>query len=987
MSRAAWSEAPPANIGPPPRRVRPPVVETIAGWSARYRKTAVFGWLALVAVAYLIGQLLGSPSPQQNDLGQAGQAEQTLQHLGVTTPTTEAVLIQARTPGRTFATDPAMRQAVSQVTAALSRRPDAAAGINSPLRPGGQALVSANGRSALVTFTVPGPAADVTNAVTPALDAVANVQAGHPDLLVAEGGDASLGQAVNNQISSDLDKATETSLPLTLILLVGVFGTLAAAGIPVLLALTSALTATWLLAIPGHWLPVGSETSTVVLLVGMAVGIDYSLFFLRRQREERSRGAESQQAITTAARTSGRAILVSGMTVMTALAGLFLTGYALFTGMAIGAIVVVGIAVTGSLTVLPALLSWLGDRVEAGRIPFLGRRRAAAPSKAWSTLVRRVVRRPLLWGGAATVVMLAIAAPALGMRLAYPAIDAPADLPVVSTIEAIQAAFPQSPAPAEVVVTGQHLTGPVVTGAISKLESLAAKGGPIRKPVTVISVADGRALIVSVPLAGNGGDTASYTALDALRDHILPRTFGGTGVSYAVAGDTAANHDNASQLSARTPLVLAVVAAVAFCLLLLCFRSVVLPLVSIALNFLSVTAAYGLITYVFQDGRLQGLLGYASSGAITPWVPLFLFTFLFGISMDYHVFILSRIRELRQRGETTVGAVTAGIASSAGVVSSAALIMVAVFSIFIGMGQVELKMLGVGLTAAILLDATIVRGVLLPAAMTLLGDRCWYLPRWLSWLPGRTPASSGTTTTSGRPTGTPHQGEVMNETVTTNAATGLQPRTGNWATRGIVAAGRGIALIGLTLAGLVLWIVLAIAVTLAPLGIGLPAIPVTVRAIRRLETRVRRLAGDWCGAAIGDPYQPEPARREGQPLPGFWARFGFLIADPATWRDLVWITVDTLVGWLLVLTPAGLIAWGLFGIVMPAVWHPIAAAHGNNWYAFIHVTTASTAWLSVALGIAFIALGLLTAPWLLRRYGALAQSLLAPTRTNYREVT
>ena len=986
MSRAAWSEAPPTNIGPPPRRVRAPVVETIAGWSARYRKTAVFGWLALVAVAYLIGQLLGSPSLQQNDLGQAGQAEQTLQHLGVTTPTTEAVLIQARTPGQAFATDPAMRQAISQLTAALSRLPNAAAGINSPLRPGGQALVSANGRSALVTFSVPGPAANVTTAVTPALSAVAKVQASHPGLLVAEAGDASLGQAVNNQISSDFGRATETSVPLTLILLVGVFGTLVAAGIPVLLALTSALTATWLLAIPGHWLPVGSETSTVVLLVGMAVGIDYSLFFVRRQREERARGAEPHEAIASAARTSGRAIVVSGMTVMTALAGLFLTGYALFTGMAIGAIVVVGIAVTGSLTVLPALLSWLGDRVEAGRIPFLGRRRAAAPSKAWSTLVRQVVRRPLLGGGAATIVMLAIAAPALGMRLAYPAIDAPQNLPVVSTVEAIQAAFPQSPAPAEVVITGQRLTGPAVTSAISRLESLAAAGGPIRPPVTATSVADGRALIVSVPLAGNGGDSASYTALEALREQILPQAFGGTGVSYAVAGDTAANHDNASQLSARTPLVLAVVAAVAFCLLLLSFRSLVLPLVSIALNFLSVTAAYGLITFVFQDGRLQGLLGYASSRPITPWVPLFLFTFLFGISMDYHVFILSRIRELRQRGETTAGAVTAGIASSAGVVSSAALIMVAVFSIFIGMGQVELKMLGVGLTAAILLDATIVRGVLLPAAMTLLGDRCWYLPRWLSWLPGRTPASSGTTK-SGRPAGAPHQGEVMNETITTNAVTAVQPRTGNWAARGAVAAGRGIALTGLTLAGLVLWAVFATAVTLAPLGIGLPAIPVTVRAIRRLETRVRRLAGDWCGAAIGDPYQPEPARREGQPAPGFWARFGLLISDPATWRDLVWITVDTLVGWLLILTPAGLIAWGLFGVIMPAVWHPIVAAHGNNWYAFIHVTTASTAWLSVALGIAFIALGLLTAPWLLRRYGVLAQSLLAPTRTNYREVT
>jgi hypothetical protein len=422
--------------------------------------------------------------------------------------------------------------------------------------------------------------------------------------------------------------------------------------------------------------------------------------------------------------------------------------------------------------------------------------------------------------------------------------------------------------------------------------------------------------------------------------------------------------------------VLAVVAAVAFCLLLLSFRSVVLPLVSIALNFLSVAAAYGLITVIFQDGRLQGLLGYASSGAITPWVPLLEFTFLFGISMDYHVFIVSRIGESRRRGETTAGAVTTGIASSAGVVSSAALIMVAVFSIFIGMGQVELKMLGVGLAAAIALDATIVRGVLLPAAMTLLGDRCWYLPRWLSWLPGRASADPGPTKSEATALAA---GPDRGGNWATASAAG-PGRGGNWATRGAVAAGRGIALVGLTLVGLGLWLAFATAVTLAPVGIGVPAIPVMVRAIRRLETRVRRLSGDWCGVAIGDPYRREPARRDGQ-APSFWARFGFLMGDPATWRDLVWITVDTLVGWLLALAPAGLIAWGLFGVIMPAVWHPIVAAHGNNWYAFIHVTTASTAWLSVALGIAFIALGLLTAPWLLRRYGVLAQSLLAPTRT------
>jgi RND superfamily putative drug exporter len=726
-SQSAPSYEPaPVDVTPPLRQARPPAVEALAGWSARHRKAAVFGWLALVAMAYLIGQLLGSPSRPQNDLGQAGQAEQTLQNLGVTAPTTEAVLIQARTPGQTFATDPAMRQAASQVQAALSRLPGAAAGISQP-------LVSRDGRSALVTFHVPGPAADVTTAVTPALDAVANVQASHPGLLVAEGGDASLGQAVNNQISADFGKATETSLPVTVILLACVFGTLAAAGIPVLLALTSALTAIWLLAIPGHWLPVGSETSTVVLLIGMAVGVDYSLFFLRRQREERARGEAPRQAIAIAARTSGQSIVVSGLTVMIALAGLFLTGFSLFSGMAIGAITVVGIAVAGSLTVLPALLSWLGDRVDRGRIPFIGRRRTSAgPSRAWAALVRKVVRRPIVWGGAATIVMLAIAAPALGIRLAYPAIDAPSDLPVVSTIKAIQAAFPQSPAPAEVVVTGQprHLTSPAVTGAIASIDRLAAAGGgPIREPVTATSVAGGRALIISVPLAGNGGGSTSDRALAALRDRILPETLGKAGVTYAVTGDTAGNSDNATQLSARTPLVLAVVAAVAFCLLLLAFRSLVLPLVSIGLNFLSVAAAYGLITFLFQDGRLQGPLGYTSFGAITPWVPLFLFTFLFGISMDYHVFILSRVRELRRGGQTTASAVTSGIAGSAGVVSSAALIMVAVFSIFIGMGQVELKMLGVGLAAAVLLDATVVRGILLPAVMTLLGDRCWYLPR------------------------------------------------------------------------------------------------------------------------------------------------------------------------------------------------------------------------------------------------------------------
>jgi RND superfamily putative drug exporter len=423
---------------------------------------------------------------------------------------------------------------------------------------------------------------------------------------------------------------------------------------------------------------------------------------------------------------------------MIALSGLFLIGVAQFTGIAFGAIAVVGVAVIGSLTFVPAMLSWLGPWADRARIPFLGRRRTAAkPSRLWAALVRRVVRRPLLWGGVAAVAMLALAAPALGMRLAYPENDVPNNVPIVATYDRIQQAFPQAPSPAQVVVTGTGLSGPAVRNAITALQARASANGPIREPVTTARVAGGRALIVNVTLAGNGTDTASNDALLTLRDRALPATLGRVhGISYAVTGNTASSYDDTRQIDTRYPLVFAVVAALAFVLLLVAFRSVTLPLVSIGLNLLSVGAAYGLVTLVFQDGRLQGPLDYTSFGAITPWVPLFLFVFLFGLSMDYHVFILSRIREIRLGGASTKDAVTRGIASSAGVVTGAAVIMVAVFSIFASLHLFELKMLGIGLPAAVLIDATVVRGVLVPAAMSLLGDRCWYLPRWLRWLPG-----------------------------------------------------------------------------------------------------------------------------------------------------------------------------------------------------------------------------------------------------------
>ena len=726
-----------------PHRSRAPVVERIAGWSARHHKAAVLGWLVLVAAVFVAGHLLPAKNIPSYDAGQSGVAEQTLDRLGVTSPPAESVLIQQRgsgRPGTTFVTDPAMRAAVRQVTAALARLPRSARDIASPLVPGHASLVSADGRSALVTFTVPGKVNNEDQAVAPALRAVAAVAARHPGLLVAEAGDASSDRAGSAVVSHDFRQAEVTSVPVTLVLLAVVFGALIAAGIPLLLAATAVITAVSLLAIPGQWLPVGSSTSEVVLIIGMAVGIDYSLFYLRREREERARGAGTMEALRRAAGTSGRAIVVSGLTVMIALGGLFLTGYSVFTGVAIGTIVVVGVAVAGSLTVLPALLSWLGPWADRARIPFLGRRRTAArPSRLWAGLARRVVRYPASWGIVAGLVMLALAAPALGLRLGSPPDGGlSAKVPVVATLNRIDRAFPSRPAPAQIVVTGHDLGSPAVRRALSALQADASAHGPVRPPVTVAPAAGGRALLVTVPLAGNGVNAVSDQALVALREQVLPGTLGRvSGISYAVAGNTAANHDDIGVLRGRTPLVLAVVAVLAFVLLLVAFRSVAIPLVSISLNLLSVAAAYGLLTLVFTDGHVARSLGLISYGAIVPWVPLFMFVFLFGLSMDYHVFILSRIAELRRRGASTADAVVGGVASSAGVVTSAAVIMVAVFSIFATLSLVSLQMLGVGLGAAVLLDATVVRGILLPACLALLGERSWYLPRWLRWLPGR----------------------------------------------------------------------------------------------------------------------------------------------------------------------------------------------------------------------------------------------------------
>ncbi|MGD9737717.1 MAG: MMPL family transporter, partial [Solirubrobacterales bacterium] len=426
--------------------------------------------------------------------------------------------------------------------------------------------------------------------------------------------------------------------------------------------------------------------------------------------------------------------LVSGFTVMVAMAGMYIAGDRTFATFATGTILVVAVAMIGSLTVLPALLAWLGDRVEKGRVPLLNRLKRRSGGRFWPALVDRVLRHPKLAGGAALAFLVALAIPALSLHTASTGADGlPKGMPIVKSYDRLQAAFPGGQDPAQVAIAAADVTAPPVARAIAGLRAEVDSDRHHFGGATALRVSDDEQVAeLRVPLRGEGTDARSEAALEALRGELIPRTVGALpGVEVAVGGETAGSKDFNDLLAERVPFVFAFVLGAAFLLMLFSFRSLVIPLTAIALNLLSVGAAYGLVVWIFQDGHFEGLLGFTSTGAITAWLPLFLFVVLFGLSMDYHVFILTRIREAYDRGMSTEEAVAHGLKTTAGVVTSAAAVMVAVFAIFATLSFLDFKQMGVGLAAAILIDATVIRGILLPATMKLLGERNWYLPRWL----------------------------------------------------------------------------------------------------------------------------------------------------------------------------------------------------------------------------------------------------------------
>ena len=709
-------------------------------WSAQHRKKAIWGWLVLVFLAFAIGGAVGTKTQDaaQSGVGESGSAERTIDNA-FPKHQVEQVLIQSDS---STATDPSFRGVVNNTQRRLEAVPYTQA-FESPYAPGNSGQVSADGHSALIRFEIAGDDTQAQDRVGAALDATSAAQAASPGFAVEEVGDASVAKQLNDSISSDFKQAFVTSLPITLLILLIAFGALVAAAVPLILALTAVLATIGLVGVLSHLSPVDQSINEVILLIGLAVGVDYSMFYLRREREERESGRTEEASLAVAAATSGRAVLVSGLTVMLAMAGMYLGGAPTFTSFATGTIIVVAVAVVGSLTVLPALLAWLGDRIEKGGVPIVKNQPwNAGESTVWSRILNPVLRHPAISAVTATGLLLVLAIPTLHIHTATGGVDTlPQDLSVIKTYNKVQAAFPGGPIPALVAVSADDVTTPQVSGAVKDLQKQAAASPSFGQPITTLISPDRTVEEVDIPLAGDGSDSKSRAALTELRDQLIPATIGQVPTATAeVGGFTADSQDFNETLKSHVFLVFAFVLSAAFLLLLVTFRSIVIPIKAIVLNLLSVGAAYGVLVWIFQEGHLESLLGFQSNGAIVAWMPLFLFVVLFGLSMDYHVFILTRIREAYDRGRSTEDAVTHGIKTTAGVVTSAAVVMISVFAIFATLSLLIFKELGVGLAVAVLIDATIIRGVLLPATMKLLGDWNWYLPKWLEWMPRVGPA-------------------------------------------------------------------------------------------------------------------------------------------------------------------------------------------------------------------------------------------------------
>ncbi len=690
-----------------------------ATWSATHPWQAIALWFAFVAAAVVIAIAVPTLSTTDADhrQGESGRAEQLSDQGRFPFANSENALITA-TGGGALSAATAQRAAgfaAQQLTARLSTTP----GVTTVAPP-----VWSPDRSALLLSWSLGEGVDDATAMQAAVRAV---QQQHPGLSIREAGDITVDEAIDQRVADDLGSAETISLPLTLILMLLAFGALVAAGIPVLLAGTSVAATIGLSAPISHLIHAEPTVTSMIVLIGMAVGVDYSLFYLKRERAERVAGRTTLDAVEIAAQTSGHSILVSGGAVIISMTGLFIMGGATFNSLAAGSIVVVAVAVLGSITVLPALLVTLGPWVDRPRVPLLWRLNRRIGSGGISgRIMRPVFRHPKSALVASALVVAALAVPALGMRTHTADLNTlPPTISEVTTLKQISAEFPGEGPTAKVVVRSAD------AGAAARaLASLREKALATRKFTASGEVARSREIsVLTLAMPYPESDPRIDTALRDLRTDLIPATLEGHVADYAVGGDAAESLDAADRQHERLPIVLGFVLILTMMMMLAAFRSVPIAVASTVLNLASVGAAFGIVTLVFQHGVAASWLGVASPGFLIDWLPLFIMVLLIGLSMDYHVFVVGRIRELVCSGQPTRIAVENGLGETAGVVTSAAAVMVSVFAVFATLSMVEMQMMGIGLSAAILLDATVVRLVMLPAILVLLGERAWWPAR------------------------------------------------------------------------------------------------------------------------------------------------------------------------------------------------------------------------------------------------------------------
>jgi putative drug exporter of the RND superfamily len=727
--------------------------KTLARVSARRPWTIVGIWVfvivaSIAAIGVLLSGALTTDVSLTND-PESQRAESLLEdNLRGPEPTNEVVIVRSNS---VTVDDPQFRQVVEGVYGKISALgPGIIAKGTNFYQSNDPSLVSADRHTTILPFVMAGDHEEAQDRIDPVLKIV-NEADGAQGLHVLITGGASMSDELQTQAQHDLETGESIGIPIALIVLVIVFGSLIAAGVPLVLGILAIVVAVGISALIGQAFQLSFFITNVITMMGLAVGIDYSLFIVSRYREERAKGLPKQDAIAETGATASRAVFFSGMTVVLALFGMLLVPSTIFRSLGLGAIIVVLVAVMISLTLLPAMLGLLGDKVNALRVPFIGKGAIEADHEKhggfWDRVTRLVMRYPWIALVASVALLVALALPYIDIKTGSAGVSTlPDGLRSKEGFQILQSEFSYGlVTPAEIAIKGD-VNGPAVQGALSRLDATLAQHAEFGHG-TFTANATGDVALYSVPVNGDPTSNETLDSVRALRSKYVPEAFSGADSDVFVGGQSAGAIDYIKTTEDYTPIVIAFVLGLSFILLTVVFRSIVVPIKAIIMNLLSVGAAYGLLVLVFQKGVGNELLGFQQVDIIEAWVPLWTFSILFGLSMDYHVFLLSRIRERFDRTKDNRESVAFGVRSTAGIITGAALIMAAVFG---GIAQGDLVMfqqMGFGLAVAVLLDATVVRSVLVPAAMELLGDRNWYLPPFLRWLPdlrereGREPAA------------------------------------------------------------------------------------------------------------------------------------------------------------------------------------------------------------------------------------------------------